>query len=340
MSATLKQMTLGEILDRTFQIYWGRFRVFVAISAMPAMLLTALQLADAYGWHLRTKFGPGLSNPFARGLWNALMALALYHVSIVLRSVFLPATLKQGSDCFFGERGSLKGALQFALARWGQFLWIGVLLLFAVMIVPELIAAGLFLGMGTGMNAMGWLTEDRNLPYVVLLVVPSFTGIALFLWTIGWTAFAAPACAFEGVRGFKAMGRSWNLSGGGRWRVAGAWFLILILVTVVNWGVGMAARWCFAVLTDSVRFTALARVGYTGVAWVLYAAVGAIAGPVYPITVTLFYYDQRIRKEGFDIEWMMREAGMTSDAAVAETSATPDAAAAAESATAQSVGPA
>jgi hypothetical protein len=29
----------------------------------------------------------------------------------------------------------------------------------------------------------------------------------------------------------------------------------------------------------------------------------------------LFYYDQRIRKEGFDIEWMMQRAGMT-DAAI------------------------
>jgi hypothetical protein len=24
----------------------------------------------------------------------------------------------------------------------------------------------------------------------------------------------------------------------------------------------------------------------------------------------LFYYDQRIRKEGFDIEWMMEQAGL------------------------------
>jgi hypothetical protein len=33
--------------------------------------------------------------------------------------------------------------------------------------------------------------------------------------------------------------------------------------------------------------------------------------PVYPIASTLFYYDQRIRKEGFDVEWMMQSAGMT-----------------------------
>ena len=29
-----------------------------------------------------------------------------------------------------------------------------------------------------------------------------------------------------------------------------------------------------------------------------------------PIAITLFYYDQRIRHEGYDIERMMEEAGM------------------------------
>jgi hypothetical protein len=33
-------------------------------------------------------------------------------------------------------------------------------------------------------------------------------------------------------------------------------------------------------------------------------------GPLFPIAITLFYYDQRIRHEGFDIEMMMNAAGM------------------------------
>jgi hypothetical protein len=39
-------------------------------------------------------------------------------------------------------------------------------------------------------------------------------------------------------------------------------------------------------------------------------AVQALVKPVYGIALTLFYYDQRIRNEGFDIEWMMMQAGM------------------------------
>jgi hypothetical protein len=34
-------------------------------------------------------------------------------------------------------------------------------------------------------------------------------------------------------------------------------------------------------------------------------------GPMYATGLTLFYYDQRVRKEGYDIEWMMEAAGMT-----------------------------
>jgi hypothetical protein len=38
--------------------------------------------------------------------------------------------------------------------------------------------------------------------------------------------------------------------------------------------------------------------------------VQAFVRPVYGIALVLFYYDQRIRMEGFDIEWMMQQAGM------------------------------
>jgi hypothetical protein len=46
-----------------------------------------------------------------------------------------------------------------------------------------------------------------------------------------------------------------------------------------------------------------------------------LIAPISAIALVLFYYDQRIRKEGFDIEWMMEQAGLTepaSDALPAE----------------------
>jgi hypothetical protein len=43
-------------------------------------------------------------------------------------------------------------------------------------------------------------------------------------------------------------------------------------------------------------------------------AVQALTRPVYAIALLLFYYDQRIRREGFDIEWLMQKAGMLPEA--------------------------
>jgi hypothetical protein len=50
-------------------------------------------------------------------------------------------------------------------------------------------------------------------------------------------------------------------------------------------------------------------------------AARALIKPIYSIGLVLFYYDQRIRKEGYDIEWMMQAAGLTPPA-VAELPST------------------
>jgi len=41
-------------------------------------------------------------------------------------------------------------------------------------------------------------------------------------------------------------------------------------------------------------------------------ALQTLITPVYITALVLFYYDQRIRTEGYDIEWMMAQAGLTS----------------------------
>jgi hypothetical protein len=39
-------------------------------------------------------------------------------------------------------------------------------------------------------------------------------------------------------------------------------------------------------------------------------ALATLFGPIYPIALTLFYYDQRMRREGYDIERLMDAAGL------------------------------
>jgi hypothetical protein len=64
------------------------------------------------------------------------------------------------------------------------------------------------------------------------------------------------------------------------------------------------------------------RTLYTPAVFLLVSAIYAVLGPVFAIAITLFYYDQRIRREAYEVVRMMECAGLnsTSTSQPAETS--------------------
>jgi ApbE superfamily uncharacterized protein (UPF0280 family) len=47
---------------------------------------------------------------------------------------------------------------------------------------------------------------------------------------------------------------------------------------------------------------------------IISVATNTFVGPVLATGLTLFYFDLRVRKEGYDIEWMMAAAGLAAGA--------------------------
>ena len=85
-----------------------------------------------------------------------------------------------------------------------------------------------------------------------------------------------------------------------------------MLVIVIQIGLVLISQLFFIVM--AVRHGQLpagARIAQQLVAFV----TNTFIGPIYATGLTLFYYDQRVRKEGYDIEWMMEAAGLTPPAA-------------------------
>jgi hypothetical protein len=125
-------------------------------------------------------------------------------------------------------------------------------------------------------------------------------------------SLAFPACVVEQIGARAAVKRSSILSKGTKGRI----FVLFLLAAVLSWmlsmGVTLPLTIIIALLPGMsnpqhapIAAIVIAVIGY-GAAF----AVQALIGPVYGIALVLFYYDQRIRLEGFDIEWMMRQAGM------------------------------
>ncbi len=122
------------------------------------------------------------------------------------------------------------------------------------------------------------------------------------LLTIRWS-LAVPAKVLEGKGLGQAMSRSSQLSKGDRGRI----FLVWLLFIVLSFGLAMLLRWPVEVAAGVKSLFALQRaaVKYRIAAQVTMFISQCLAGPLATITFSLIYYDERVRKEAFDLQLMM-----------------------------------
>jgi hypothetical protein len=124
---------------------------------------------------------------------------------------------------------------------------------------------------------------------------------------------AFSACIVEEKTGWQSIKRANQLSRGTRWRILVMYLLVLAISVVIS------------IISDVFLFagiaiaTALGGSKYGPVAAVVGEALNLVANfalqtlitPVSLIALVLFYFDQRVRTEGYDIELMMEQAGLT-----------------------------
>lgn len=314
MQAVLRPMNLGEILDRTFEIYRKRFLLFAGIAALPAVLMLALHLADITWLHSNRWFG-ARNNEGSRIAGGWLVAYFYYHISGLAWLLFQPAFVCAASRELFAESNSIRNSLRLFRARWRTYLWGAFLRECAQLIAPEILAIGLIIGLVALSEALKLFTEPQSLGFLMFGVIALL--FAAFLWIGISFAFSMPAAALERLSGWKSMGRSWWLTKKSRWRIFVAWIMAVVCALVLE-GVSALFSWWIA----KIAYTGHHAGGYNREIYLvvidcLYALVAVVVGPLYPIAITLLYYDQRSRKEGYDIECMMEAAGLLAPATAA-----------------------
>jgi Membrane domain of glycerophosphoryl diester phosphodiesterase len=142
----------------------------------------------------------------------------------------------------------------------------------------------------------------------ILFVIPGIIMVMRY-------SLAVPAAVLENVKTRDALKRSKALSQGSGGRVLTIYVLMLVLVWAVMFGLSY------------LGLSLLGRVATTGLSGQVWQRVigfiaGSVASPVLTIAIALLYYDQRVRKEAFDIEHMMsalEPAASSSTAAAAGT---------------------
>jgi hypothetical protein len=147
----------------------------------------------------------------------------------------------------------------------------------------------------------------------ILLIIPG-------VYWAGKYGLAVPAVVLEDIKARDSFPRSSDLTKGAVSRIVAIYFLTWILIVSIGMAVGLALG---AVAPGLAK--AAGTITAAAVQNLISAIVNTVVTPIMSIALTLAYYDQRVRKEAFDIENMMALLGepvaaKASDAAMGATS--------------------
>jgi hypothetical protein len=170
------------------------------------------------------------------------------------------------------------------------------------------IASDVYLGHSTdAFESLRRITDRLPAVFIaaMLQTVAIAFGLFLFLFPAVWISamvFAViPAVVLERLGPFKAFDRSGDLAKGVKWHILRALGIIALIWVVGKFGGGFLAA---LIPNPSLQLTAA-------------ALIDMLVYPLFGIASTLIYYDIRIRKEGFDLEIMAKQAPATSTPASA-----------------------
>ncbi len=312
----LRPLTTGEVLDRTFSVYRSRFWLFAGIASFSAVVESVAATSQMVLQH-RTILSAQTARPgtVAGGFPNFHFGVPLLVMLVAYLLYFLAASLTQAatafavSEVYLGRSTSIKAAFAATIQRWFSYIVIGLWQLCGFIWLPALILipAMVLVAMKVpGLAVVGGL-----------LAVLGFLGGGIGGFILGLrNALAIPATVIERLNIRPTMRRSKVLSSGAKGRI----FLLLVISGCLYMVVG--------VLQTPLSFVMLYAMAKG------HAAVSAEAGmliigflghsvvtPVALIGFTLVYFDQRVRKEAFDLVVLLgdEQAIVASAAAAAKT---------------------
>ncbi len=273
MTTTLRPMSLGELLDRSFYLYRKHFLLFVGIIALPHLVFLAFQL-------IGVAIHPQSTAAFTAmgGVW----LLATMVIALGATAASQGATVIAVSKVHLGSESSISEA--FAGIK-GRILYLALIMI------------GVGIGIGVGL---------------ILLIVPGI--ILALMW-----ALAIPVAVLEDKGLRDATSRSSELTKGNRGRIFMVYFLYLVLlyIVILLWEIPIFAM--LGIFTHAGQQHPIKVLPiWTQIAFPVCTFLSqCLVGPLLTIALSLVYYDQRVRKEAFDLQLMMS----TIDSAQGGTSA-------------------
>jgi len=143
----------------------------------------------------------------------------------------------------------------------------------------------------------GTLLKSHFIPVIAILAGLVMLVVPGILWLLSYM-FISQIIMVEGMSGSRSIRvRSRNLVRGYR----GKAFVIVVVMLLIEFLAQAGIR--------SVARFFIGTAAIAGMAPILNESVAIVAAPMFALSITLLYFDLRIRKEGFDLEMLSRAVG-------------------------------
>lgn len=270
----LRPLSLGEILDRTFSLYRRNFLLFLGITALPNLLILALNLVQTFIADIPSTSVPQpveqlqarpASGLLAFGFIGLLIGILVYLIAYLFAQ---GGTVYAVSELYLGRQTTIGASLRRMRGQLGS--------LFGVIFL-------------NGLAVMG---------ATLFLIIPGIY-VACRLIT------CVPAGLLEDLGPRASLERSFRLTKDS----AGRAFVIFLLYVIMWYAALLLFTFPFIFLIGlSAKEPAMMRM-WLSLSQVGSFVAGILVSPFLTIATAVFYYDLRVRKEAFDLQLMMNPSG-------------------------------
>lgn len=278
----IRPRSTGEILDGAFRLYVqdvGLYTATAIVASIPLALLVVVTLVSA-------------------GSAGALVAaIVLAPVAIAAAISIWTALLIQMNERLAGREPQLGPSVRRALALMLRVAWAGIIayFFFAVAVLGWALVVGILAAIGGAV-----LPELAALSVVVIAALA--LGIFVALTIVPGLFLFLPGIAVEGKTAYESVKRGFELAKGGRGRILAVLVVSWLLIAVPMLGVYFVTGTASMLIDPEAMSSGTVSAGQFILQQFLLLLVGGFTTPYVVACILLLYFDQRIRREAFDLQ--------------------------------------
>jgi hypothetical protein len=278
----VRPRSIGEILDGAFRLYVqdiGLYTSTAIVASIPLALLMVVAMV------------PGDST----GAVIAVLVLAPIGVAAAV-SIWT-ALVIQMNERLEGREPLLGPSVRRALALMLRVIWGGIIAYFFIAV--SFAGWALVVGIVTAVAAAAL----PQAPAAALLVIVAVgLGIAVLLAIAPGLSLFLPGVAIEGLTAYDSIKRGFGLAKGGRGRILAVLMVSWLLVLVPMMGVYVVTGTASMLVDPEAMSSGVVSAGRVVMLQLLLLLVGGFTTPYLVACILLLYFDQRIRREAFDLQ--------------------------------------